>query len=31
MSMLQEEGVLEIIGNKKLLLLDRSALERAIE
>ena len=31
MSILQDEGVLEIIGNKKLLILDRSALERAIE
>lgn len=31
MSMLQDEGVLEMIGNKKILLLDRPALERAIE
>lgn len=31
MSMLQDEGVLEMIGNKKLLLLDRLALEKAVE
>lgn len=28
MSLLQEEGILEMIGNKKVLLLDRPALER---
>jgi hypothetical protein len=31
MSLLQDEGVLEMIGNKKVLLLDRQALEKAIE
>lgn len=31
MSMLQDDGVLEIIGNKKLLLLDRQALEQSVE
>ncbi len=30
MSLLQEEGVLEMIGNKKVILLDRPALERTI-
>lgn len=31
MSLLQEEGILEMVGNKRVLLLDRKALERAVE
>ncbi len=31
MSLLQSEGILEMIGNKKVLLLDRDALEKTIE
>lgn len=31
MSALQDEGILEMIGNKKVLLLDREALERTVE
>lgn len=31
MSMLQDEGILEMLGNKKVLLLDRAALERNLE
>jgi len=31
MSLLQDEGVIEMNGNKKVLLLDRSALERAAD
>ncbi len=31
MSLLQEDGILEMVGNKKVLLLDRGALEKAKE
>jgi len=31
MSLLQEEGIIEMIGNKKILLLDRQAPEDSIE
>jgi len=31
MSHLQEDGILEMVGNKKVLLLDRPALEKAAE
>ncbi len=31
MSLLQDEGVIEMNGNKKVLILDRSALERVVE
>lgn len=31
MSLLQDEGIIEMVGNKKILLLDREALERAKE